>query len=56
MEVIWWSDYVLDLGPGGGDEGGRIVASGTPAKIVRTKKSITGKYLGRYLKTYGLEE
>lgn len=56
MEVIWWSDYVLDLGPGGGDEGGRVVASGTPAKIKRTKKSITGKYLGRYLKTYGLEE
>ena len=56
MEVIWCSDYVLDLGPGGGDEGGRVVASGTPAKIVRTKKSITGKYLGRYLNTYGLEE
>jgi len=56
MEVIWWSDYVLDLGPGGGDEGGGIVASGTPLKIVKTKKSITGKYLGRYLRTYGLEE
>jgi excinuclease ABC subunit A len=56
MEVIWWSDYVLDLGPGGGDTGGMVVASGTPGKIIRTKKSITGKYLERYLKTYGLEE
>ena len=56
MEVIWWSDYVIDLGPGGGDEGGMVVASGTPGKIIKTKKSITGEYLGRYLKTYGLEE
>jgi excinuclease ABC subunit A len=56
MEVIWWSDYVLDLGPGGGDDGGTVVASGTPAKVIKTKKSITGKYLERYLKTYGLEE
>ena len=56
MEVIWWSDYVLDLGPGGGDEGGAVVASGTPASIMRNKKSVTGKYLKRYGNMYGLEE
>ncbi len=56
MEVIWWSDYIVDLGPGGGDEGGTVVASGAPAKILKSKKSITGRYLERYLKTYGLED
>jgi excinuclease ABC subunit A len=56
MEVIWWADYIVDLGPGGGEEGGRVVASGAPGKIVKSKRSITGRYLARYLRTYGLEE
>lgn len=55
MEVIWWADYIIDLGPGGGDSGGRIVASGTPAKVIDSKESITGKYLREYIRKYGLE-
>jgi excinuclease ABC subunit A len=55
MEVIWWADYIIDLGPGGGDAGGEVVASGTPAKVIASKESITGKYLGEYIKEYGLE-
>jgi excinuclease ABC subunit A len=55
MEVIWWADYIVDLGPGGGEEGGRVVVSGAPGKIAKSKKSITGRYLERYLRTYGLE-
>ncbi len=45
IEVMKSADYIIDLGPEGGDEGGRIVASGTPEKIVLNKKSYTGKYL-----------
>lgn len=56
MEVIWWSDYIIDLGPGGGDDGGNVVASGAPGRILAARESVTGRYLGRYLKTYGLEE
>ena len=45
LDVIRNADYVIDLGPGGGDEGGRIVASGTPAQIADNPESMTGKYL-----------
>ncbi len=48
-ETIETADYVLDLGPGAGVKGGEIVAAGTPAKIKRTRKSITGKYLSNKL-------
>jgi excinuclease ABC subunit A len=44
-ETIEQADYVLDLGPGAGIHGGRVVASGTPADIRKNKKSITGQYL-----------
>ncbi|MCD6161971.1 MAG: excinuclease ABC subunit UvrA [candidate division Zixibacteria bacterium] len=44
-ETIEAADYVIDLGPGAGIKGGIVVASGAPAKIRRSKKSITGKYL-----------
>ena len=44
-ETIEAADYVLDLGPGAGVHGGRIVASGTPAAIKRSKESLTGQYL-----------
>ena len=46
LDVIRNADYVIDMGPGGGDAGGRIVASGTPQEIRSSEASITGKYLG----------
>lgn len=49
MRVIADSDWVIDMGPGAGDEGGFIVASGTPHDFSRMKKSITAKYLSRYI-------
>ncbi len=55
MDVIARADYVIDLGPGGGDEGGRVIACGDPRAIVKSKKSVTGRYLGKYLSTYGQE-
>ena len=45
LDVIRNADYVIDMGPGGGDAGGRIVASGTPQKIRENQASITGRYL-----------
>lgn len=45
MDVIKSADYVIDLGPNGGDRGGEIVATGTPEEIVQVEASITGKYL-----------
>ena len=45
LDVIRNADYVIDMGPGGGDAGGRIVASGTPDEIKKSESSITGKYL-----------
>ena len=49
LDVIKTSDYIIDIGPEGGDEGGEIVASGTPEEIARNKKSYTGKYLKEIL-------
>ena len=49
LDVIKTADYVIDLGPEGGIGGGEIVATGTPEKIVKNDKSITGKYLQDYL-------
>ncbi|NBB18185.1 excinuclease ABC subunit UvrA [Runella sp. CRIBMP] len=45
MDVIKVSDYVIDLGPEGGNAGGRIVAEGTPEKVAKVMESFTGKYL-----------
>ena len=45
MDVIKLADYVIDLGPDGGDKGGNLVATGTPEEIVKCKNSITGEYL-----------
>jgi excinuclease ABC subunit A len=49
MEVVKCADYVIDLGPEGGDGGGTIVASGTPEQITRSQNSHTGIYLRPYL-------
>lgn len=49
MEVIKCADYILDIGPDGGEKGGKLVASGTPEEIVKCKDSLTGKYLAEKL-------
>ena len=49
LDVIRNADYVIDMGPGGGTEGGRIVACGTPDEICSAKDSKTGYYLNRYI-------
>jgi len=49
LDVIKMADYIIDLGPEGGDAGGRVVATGTPEVVSKTKGSYTGKYLRHYL-------
>jgi excinuclease ABC subunit A len=49
LQVIKAADYVIDLGPGGGDQGGQLVAKGTPEMIVRNSNSVTGRYLAELL-------
>lgn len=45
LDVIRSADYIIDMGPGGGEEGGRIVAAGTPEEIKNTPESVTGRFL-----------
>lgn len=45
LDVIRNADYIIDMGPGGGDEGGRIVVAGTPAEIAACADSVTGRYI-----------
>jgi len=45
LDVIKTADYIIDLGPEGGDAGGEVVAAGKPEDIVKTKKSYTAKFL-----------
>ena len=49
MKVVAASDWVIDIGPGAGDEGGRIVASGPPAEVARSPTSRTAPYLARFM-------
>ena len=49
LDVIKTADYIIDIGPEGGDGGGRVIACGTPEEIVKVKESYTGRYLKRYL-------
>ncbi|HAT4313967.1 TPA: hypothetical protein I9097_001228, partial [Clostridium perfringens] len=49
LDMIKCADYIVDLGPEGGDKGGTIVATGTPEKIAGVEESYTGKYLKKYL-------
>ncbi|MFC1949749.1 excinuclease ABC subunit UvrA [Chloroflexota bacterium] len=49
LDVIKNADYIIDLGPGAGDEGGYIVTTGTPEEVARDKSSATGRYLDRLL-------
>ena len=50
LDVIKTADYIIDLGPEGGDGGGTIVATGTPEEVAKCKKSYTGQYVAKYLK------
>jgi excinuclease ABC subunit A len=50
LDVIKTADWILDLGPEGGNEGGRIIASGTPEQVAKQKGSVTGEFLKPYLK------
>jgi excinuclease ABC subunit A len=50
LDVIKQVDYIIDLGPEGGDNGGRVVAAGTPEEIAKIEKSYTGQYLKKVLK------
>ena len=49
LDVIKTADYIIDLGPEGGDGGGTVIARGTPEEICKVKKSYTGQYLKKVL-------
>lgn len=49
LDVIKTADWVIDLGPTGGADGGRVIATGTPEQVAAVPESVTGKYLRRYL-------
>ena len=49
LDVIKTADWIVDLGPEGGDGGGTIIACGTPEEVVEVEESYTGKYLMNYL-------
>ena len=53
LDMIANADWVIDLGPGGGEEGGRIVATGTPSQVAAAPGSATGRYLARHLARRG---
>jgi excinuclease ABC subunit A len=49
MRVVAGSDWVIDIGPGAGEEGGRVVAAGAPREVARSRSSRTAPYLARFL-------
>ena len=49
LDIIKTADYILDLGPEGGDKGGTLVACGTPEQVAKVKNSYTGQFLKKYL-------
>ena len=49
LDLIKTADYIIDLGPEGGEKGGEVVAVGTPEQIVKNERSYTGKFLKKYL-------
>ncbi len=50
MEVLKTADHIIDLGPEGGDGGGKVLAEGTPEQIAKVKSSYTGNYLKEHLR------
>ena len=53
LDVIKTADWVIDMGPEGGDAGGRIVAEGTPEQVAGARASYTGRFLGTLLRPTG---
>jgi excinuclease ABC subunit A len=51
LDVLLQSDYIIDLGPEGGDGGGQLIAHGTPEQVAKSKKSYTGQFLSEKLKS-----
>ncbi|MCX5703928.1 MAG: excinuclease ABC subunit A, partial [Candidatus Omnitrophica bacterium] len=51
LEVIKCSDYIIDLGPQGGDKGGEVVAAGSPEELINNKDSYTAQFLRKVLKS-----
>ena len=49
LDVIKVADYIIDLGPEGGDSGGKIVTTGTPLEVAKCEESYTGQFLKKYL-------
>ena len=49
LDVIKTADYIIDMGPEGGDRGGTVIASGTPEEVAKQPVSYTGQYLKKYL-------
>ena len=49
LDVIKTADYLIDMGPEGGDRGGTVIAKGTPEEVAGQKISYTGRYLKKYL-------
>lgn len=49
LDVIKTADYIIDMGPEGGDRGGTVIAKGTPEEVAKVKKSYTGQYVKKYL-------
>jgi excinuclease ABC subunit A len=50
LDVIKTADWIVDLGPEGGERGGKVIAQGSPEVIMKNPKSFTGKYLSEYIK------
>ncbi len=49
LDVIKTADYIIDMGPEGGDGGGKVIAKGTPEQVAEAEGSYTGKYVKKYL-------
>ena len=50
LDVIKTADYIIDMGPEGGDGGGMVIAQGTPEEVSKMPESYTGQYIKKYLK------
>ena len=50
LDIIKCADYIIDLGPDGGDDGGQLIAKGTPEEVSKVKNSYTGQYLKKVLR------
>ena len=49
LDVIKTADYIIDIGPEGGERGGTVIAKGTPEEVAKVKKSYTGQYIKKYI-------